>query len=104
MMMRITRREQGDLTVLHVEGGLTGLFVDEMTRACSALDGRFALDLANLRCVDAAGVQLLVELASRGVELLGASPYIALRLQQQCALLPASSLPPCSSSVSIACD
>ena len=82
MIVRITRTDQAGTTVLLVEGGLSSAFVDEMARECASLDGAFVLELSNLRRVDAAGASLLAELASKGVEMRGVSPYIAMRMQQ----------------------
>jgi hypothetical protein len=93
MLVRITRTIQDCTTVLQVDGGLFSEFVPEMTRECDSLDEAFILDLTNLYCIDAAGAAMLAELACKGVEIRGASPYITLRIQQQLPL-PIAQTPP----------
>jgi ABC-type transporter Mla MlaB component len=53
----------------------------ELVRLCDESPKPVRLDLAELVSVDAAGLETLVMLRSRGAELVGASPYLALQLK-----------------------
>jgi hypothetical protein len=84
-MLRITerRRHEDGRTVLAVEGRLAGPWVDELRRAAApdaAGAGSTALDLTGLAFADERGAALLRELADAGVEVVGASAYVAVLL------------------------
>jgi len=66
-----------------VEGRLKGIDVAELERACAAEAGPVALDLSNLTHADEQGLSLLVALRGEGKELLNASPFIRMLLEQQ---------------------
>jgi ABC-type transporter Mla MlaB component len=82
IMMRVTRIEGANETTLQVDGKLRSACVDELARECRSFPSRLALELKNLCSIDASGVNLLEALASQGVELRGASHYIAMQLKQ----------------------
>jgi len=73
--------ETGPLTTLRVDGWLSGLAVSELQTACAAIVGAFVIDLAGLRFADEAGISLLKALQLRGVDLVGAGPFMSLALQ-----------------------
>ena len=50
-------------------------------RLCDEAPGELRIDLANLVSADGAGLEVLGLLRSRGAELVGTSPYLALRLE-----------------------
>jgi hypothetical protein len=84
-MMRITVVESSAERVrLRVEGRVTGLWVDELRRACElqALEERIqlTLDLADLSFADAEGIELLRELRTGGVILFRPAPWVAQQL------------------------
>jgi anti-anti-sigma regulatory factor len=70
---------------LRVEGRLTGHWVEELRRVCDlhALDDgtRLTLDLADVSFADTAGIELLKELRTRVVILLGSSSLVAEQLK-----------------------
>jgi hypothetical protein len=80
MLLRITQRSEGDLTVVALAGHLVREGVAELERLCQGVPSPLALDLAYLWWVDAAGITLLNTLAEAGAQLRGVSPYIALLL------------------------
>jgi ABC-type transporter Mla MlaB component len=80
MRVRMTQRNEGDLTVIAIAGHLIREGVVELERLCQAVPSPLALDLTDLRWVDAAGIRLLNTLADTGAQLRGVSPYIALLL------------------------
>ena len=53
----------------------------ELARLCAEAGVPVRLDLTDLLSADDAGLEALVALRSRGAELVGASPYLALRLE-----------------------
>ena len=73
--------ETGPLTTMRVDGWLSGLAVLELQLACAAMAGAFVIDLAGLRFADEEGISLLKALQQRGIEFVGAGPFISLALQ-----------------------
>lgn len=82
MTVRITKRVDSGIIVLHVDGWLRSEHVNELKSEYRALTGPVALDLSQLRSADAAGVAALLEIASRGAELRKVSGYVELVLSQ----------------------
>ncbi len=83
-MLRIDVIERDDQAVLMLEGRVAGAWVDEVRRSCRNALGRAAavtLDLRAVSFVDADGVVLLRELASRRVALANATPFVAAQLK-----------------------
>lgn len=64
----------------------------ELVRLCDEAPGPVRLDLVDLVSADATGVETLCRLRSRGAELVGASPYIAMQLETSQRALDQSSL------------
>ena len=85
-MLRITVVESSRRAVtLRVEGRITGSWVEELRRACDARDlsdeVHLSLELAEVSFTDAAGIELLKELRSRGVSLERTNPFMAEQLK-----------------------
>jgi len=85
-MLRITVVESSESAVtLRVEGRITGSWVEELRRACDAHtftdEVQRSLDLAEVSFADAAGIELLKELRSRGVRLQRTDPFVAEQLK-----------------------
>jgi hypothetical protein len=80
MLVRITKRSEGSLTVVTIDGSLGRQGVAELEQLCKGVPSPLALDLTYLRWADAAGIALLNTLADAGAQLRGVSPYIALLL------------------------
>ena len=70
--------------VIAIDGHLVREGVAELERLCQEVTVPMALDLTYLQGLDVKGVALLNALADTGVELRGASPYIALLLGRSC--------------------
>ena len=83
MDIRITRTSDACETVLQVDGQLCSENVAELTREHRSVEGRLVLELSNLQSADKAGVDVLLELISLGVQIRGASPYIELLLNPE---------------------
>jgi len=81
MGVRIEKIPDGELTVIQVSGELRGWAVIELEQLCRETPGSLSLDLSNLRSAEAGGVQLIRELAARGVKLSGVTPYLRLLLK-----------------------
>jgi ABC-type transporter Mla MlaB component len=85
-MLRVTVVETSMSAVtLRVEGRITGSSVEELRRACDvhtfADEVQLSLELADVSFADAAGIVLLKELRSRGVDLMRANPFVAGQLK-----------------------
>ena len=81
-MLRITVVKSSKSAVtLRVEGRITGSWVEELRRACDARkfsdEVHLSLELAEVSFTDAAGIELLKELRSRGVSLERTNPFMA---------------------------
>ena len=81
MSIRITRTSDACGTVLQVDGQLCSENVAELTKEHRSVDGPVVLELSDLQSADAAGVDVLLELISLGVQIRGASPYTELLLK-----------------------
>jgi ABC-type transporter Mla MlaB component len=73
------RHPQG--TVLKVDGHLKADDVAELSKACRSANDLNTLDLSDLQSADKAGLEILRELSSLGVQLQNASPYIKLLMK-----------------------
>ena len=79
-MLRITVvSETSQEVILRIEGRVTqtdlGLVREEITR-CSQEAKRVVIDLANVRFIDDAGIELLTDYTRRGMVLSGGSPFL----------------------------
>jgi ABC-type transporter Mla MlaB component len=83
MSIRITRISDAHETVLRIDGQLRSADVAELAKEYRSVDGTLVLELSNLQSADPAGVEVLLELVSMGVQMRGASPYIELLLKQR---------------------
>jgi anti-anti-sigma regulatory factor len=72
--------DQPGRRVIRLVGSLRGDVSAEVTRLFDESRLPVQLDLADLVWVDAVGLRTLVTLQERGAELLGASPFVALQL------------------------
>ena len=83
-MLRIDVMERDDRAVLVLEGRVIGAWVEELRRSCRDALRRgtaLTLDLAGVSFVDADGVVLLRDLASRRVALANRTPFVAAQLR-----------------------
>ena len=91
-MLRITVVDLSDsVVVLRVEGRITGCWVEELRRTCTAHafaahsfaahtfadEVQLSLELSKVSFADAAGIALLKELRSAGADLIRPTPFIA---------------------------
>ena len=82
MQLRLSMTTHGASTRIHVDGRLMVSGLGERERLVCGLEGPIVIDLSNLRSADDAGVAELRSLAGRGAQLIGASPYVSLLLDQ----------------------
>ncbi len=85
-MLRITVVESSKrVVVLRVEGRITGCWVEELRGACDARTlprgAQLSLELADVSFADTAGILLLKELRSRGVDFMRTTPFITEQLK-----------------------
>ena len=80
MVVRITKTDFDERTVLQVDGLLQAADVEALHREWEAACGEVTLELSQLRSADQRGVEALHELLARGVRLQGLSPYLELLL------------------------
>lgn len=79
-MIRITDTTELDRTIWRIDGRLTADDVFVLDRRCGEVGKPHILDLAGLQSADSVGSEKLRRLASDGVEIRGASPYLRLLL------------------------
>lgn len=82
MILRITTKRSGVVTVVRIDGRLRKEGVAELERVCQSIEGPFCLDLANLQSVDAEGIRAISDLEAHGVAVTGVSPYIDMLLKR----------------------
>ena len=87
-MLRVTVVESSRRAVtLRVEGRIAGSSVEELRRACDVHtvpeEVQLSLELADVSFADAAGVVLLKELRSRGVDLMRANTFMTEQLKSK---------------------
>jgi hypothetical protein len=83
-MLRIDMVERDGREVLLLEGRVIGRWVDEVRRSCRDALGRsrdVVIDLRDVSFVDAEGILLLRDLASRRVALANTTPFVAAQLK-----------------------
>ena len=73
--------DRGDHRVIRLSGALRGEMSTELTRLVDGILPPVQLDLADVVSADGAGFRTLASLEARGAELVGASPYVSLRLE-----------------------
>jgi hypothetical protein len=71
----------GDHRVVRLSGALRGEMSSELTSLVDGILPPVQLDLADLVSADGAGFCTLASLEARGAEVVGASPYVSLRLE-----------------------
>jgi ABC-type transporter Mla MlaB component len=86
-MLRITIVESSKIAVtLRIEGRITGPWVEELRTACNVHtvpdDVQLSVDLADISFADAAGIALLRELRTRGVDFIRTTPFLAEQLKE----------------------
>lgn len=79
--MRITTIEnESGSTALHLSGSISGAWVQELQDCCETLlrnGNTISLDLSDVQYAAAAALELLSELKSRNVALVGQTPLVA---------------------------
>lgn len=80
MVIRITKTNRAERTVLQVDGLLQAADVETLSQECQSARGSVTLDLSQLQSADSRGVEAIHELTSQGAKLRGLSPYLELLL------------------------
>jgi hypothetical protein len=83
MSVRITRRTEGERTILQVAGRLHSPGVALLQEENRSVEESLLLDLSQLISANTVGIKELRELVSRGAELEGASPFVQLLLDEK---------------------
>ncbi len=81
-MIRITETTEAQRRVFRIDGRLTAENVPVLDSRCTEVGRPHVLDVAGLKSADAVGSEKLRELASSGVEIRGASPYLRLLIDE----------------------
>jgi hypothetical protein len=79
LRLTVTRRKRS--TVVRVDGRLMIDNLTELREVVGTVSGHAVIDLTNLLSVDDLGIAMLRSLADDGARLVGASPYVALLLE-----------------------
>jgi ABC-type transporter Mla MlaB component len=97
-MLRISTHESArNGTTLHLEGQLSGPWIDELEHACERVLGAhrsLTLDLGDVSLIDRPGLALLASLSRRSVALVRCSPFHAEQLRQAGATETATTMLP----------
>lgn len=80
MSIRIDVIRNGPETVVHIAGRLTGTAVAQLKKTCDPMEGPFVMDLSGLLFADDAGINAIRAILDKGAQVHGASPFIALLL------------------------
>ncbi|MDF1744098.1 MAG: hypothetical protein P1V19_10395 [Gimesia sp.] len=80
MTVRITKEIEKNVEILHVDGQLHSEDVITLNTEFRRVTGSVILDLSQLQSADKTGVAVLLEIASTGAELRGASGYVKMLL------------------------
>ena len=83
-MIRVTKSEEGERTIITIDGQLSGNYIEVVETCCNqaVLEGKpVDLYLQDVLIVDESGRALLTRLASRGVRLLAAGVYTSYFVQ-----------------------
>lgn len=80
MTLRIVQEALEPGTMLRVAGALSGPEVSELEACCRKAKSPLTLDLEDVIAVDEPGLVLLRSMATGGASLVGASPYLTMRL------------------------
>lgn len=83
MSLRITRIEGDQGTLLRVDGRLEAESLNELEQACEEAQSPLTLNLEGLRWIDDQGAETLRQLIAGGTVVTGASPFVALRLNEK---------------------
>jgi anti-anti-sigma regulatory factor len=92
LRLTVSRRKRS--TVVHVDGRLMTDNLAELRQIVGTVSGHAVIDLTNLLSVDDAGIATLRSLGDGGARLVGASPYVALLLEDVAAGPAASTVRP----------
>ena len=81
MRFKITEQARIDATVISIHGKLAAEGVRELETALAAAALPVCLDLKYLISADSNGIQAILSMSNKGVQLLNVSPYIKLLLE-----------------------
>ena len=82
MRLRVHTSVEGHVTVVHVDGELTGEGVQELERLVRSVSGPMAVDLAHLMHADNDGLEVIHALQREGAELRGVNAMVKFLLQE----------------------
>jgi anti-anti-sigma regulatory factor len=77
---RIDVTSDEEEVVVHVAGRLAGDAVPQLRTSSDSIEGAFVLDLSKLLIADDAGIAIIREIAERGSQVRGSSPFVQLLL------------------------
>ena len=81
-MLRITKTLKDSIVTIKVDGRLVSGGTEVLVEAYDGHRGRLVVDLSDLHFADDAGVSVLRKLQARGARIIGARPYLSLRLAE----------------------
>ncbi len=86
MTIHVSERKYNGVAALKVDGQLKAADVSELKKAYQLAPSTNVLDLSDLQSADNAGVTMLRELVSFGLQIRNASPYIELLMKSKTSL------------------
>ena len=82
MTLRIVQEPLAWGTILRVAGDLSGPVLSELETSCRNAKPPLTLDLEGVIAADQQGLALLRSVVAEGAKLVGASPYLSMRLER----------------------
>lgn len=83
MTIHVSEKKHQGGTALKVDGHLKAADVAELKKACQLAPGIHVLDLSDLQSADSAGLMILRELVSLGLQIKNVSPYLELLMKSK---------------------
>jgi anti-anti-sigma regulatory factor len=82
-MLRITKTLRDSIVTIKVDGRLVSSDTEILVEACEGHLAPLVVDLSDLHFADDAGVGILRALRTQGARIVGARPYLSLRLAER---------------------
>jgi ABC-type transporter Mla MlaB component len=82
MRLRISVTAERSVTVVRICGQLEGEGVLELLKMIGSIEGKYAIDLADLEHADARGVEAIHNIREKGVSLRGLPPLVEMLLNR----------------------
>lgn len=83
MRLRISVTAERSVAIVRICGQLEGEGVPELLKMIGSIEGKYAIDLADLERADAKGVEAIHSFREKGVPLRGLPPHLEMLLNRE---------------------